>query len=177
MDVSSEETFNPITLESSNGGASRRQGLELDWRVPISGPRAVISGNWTFNDARYKSLVAVPEEGDGEPVVLNGFRVYNTSKYVGTATLELSPVPALWRIRLGGNWLGAYSPFDQPGRVLGAYGLAHVSAAWTLGAYEADVGVRNIFDRAYPEVAAGELVAPGQPRTFYLSLRANVGER
>ena len=177
MDVSNEQTFNPITLVSSNGGASRRQGLELDWRVPIAGPLAVVSGNWTFNDARYKSLTAVPEEGDGEPVVLNGFRVYNTSKYVGTATLDLSPLAAPWRIRLGGNWLGAYSPFDQPGRVLGAYGLAHVSAAWTLGAYEADIGVRNIFDRAYPEVAAGELVAPGQPRTLYLSLRAKVGDR
>ena len=38
-DVSNEQTFNPVTLESSNGGASRRQGVELD--VAHSRDRAV----------------------------------------------------------------------------------------------------------------------------------------
>lgn len=33
-----------------------------------------------------------------------------------------------WRISASGNWVGPYSPFDQPGRVLGAYGLAHQQA-------------------------------------------------
>jgi outer membrane receptor protein involved in Fe transport len=176
MDVSNEQTFNPITLESSNGGASRRQGLELDWRVPLADARAVITGNWTFNDARYKSLVAVPEEGDGEPVVLNGLRVFNTARYLGAAALDLSPGKSPWRIRLSGNWVGPYSPFDEPGTVLESYGLAHLGASWTLRDYEVNLGVRNLFDRAYPEVAAGQLIAPGQPRTIYLSLRARVGE-
>ena len=30
MDVSNEQTFNPVTIMTSSGGASRRQGLELD---------------------------------------------------------------------------------------------------------------------------------------------------
>jgi hypothetical protein len=136
--------------------------------------RAVISGDWTFNDARYRSRVAVPEEGDGAAVVLNGLRVYNTSKYVGAAALDLVPGAPSWRIRLSGNWVGPYSPFDEPGVVLGSYGLAHVSAAWTVGAFEADVGIRNVFDRAYPEIVAGEVVAPGQPRTIYVSLRSRI---
>jgi iron complex outermembrane receptor protein len=174
MDVSNEQTFNPITLDVSSGGASRRQGAELEWRAPVVPGRAVISGDWTFNDARYRSLVAVPEEGNGAPVVLNGLRVYNTSKYVGTAALDLVPGAPSWRIRLSGNWVGPYSPFDEPGVVLGSYGLAHVSAAWTVGAFEADVGVRNVFDRAYPELVAGEIVAPGQPRTIYVSLRSRM---
>ncbi|HEY6829862.1 MAG TPA: TonB-dependent receptor, partial [Gemmatimonadaceae bacterium] len=71
MDVSNEQTFNPITLEASSGGASRREGLELDWRAPLVTPDVTLSGEWTFNDARYRSLTAVPEEGDGTPVVLN----------------------------------------------------------------------------------------------------------
>ncbi|HMA23466.1 MAG TPA: TonB-dependent receptor [Gemmatimonadaceae bacterium] len=171
MDVSNEQTFNPITLTSSSGGASRRQGVELEWRTPMVPRRATLSGDWTFNDARYRSRVAVPEEGDGAPVVLNGLRVFNTSKYVGAAALDLLPGAASWRIRLSGNWVGPYSPFDEPGVVLGAYGLAHLSAAWTLGRFEADVGVRNVFDRAYPEMVAGGIVAPGQPRTVYVSLR------
>jgi outer membrane receptor protein involved in Fe transport len=68
--------------------------------------------------------------------------------------------------------VGGYSPFDQPGVVLGGYGLAHLSLSWTQGALDADVGVRNVFDRAYPELVAGDVVSPGQPRTVFVSLRA-----
>jgi outer membrane receptor protein involved in Fe transport len=172
MNVSNEQTFNPITLESSNGGASRRQGVELDWRVPVVARVASVWGDWTFNDARYKSLVAVSEDGDEPPAVLNGLRVYNTSKYVGNAAVDLTRPGAPWRVRLSGNWVGDYSPFDEPGVVIGGYGLAHASATWTFGAVDADVGVRNVFDRAYAEVVAGHIVSPGQPRTVFVSLRA-----
>lgn len=170
MEVSNEQTFNPITLVASNGGASRRQGLELAWQVPIVTRFASLSGDWTFNDARYRSTVAVSDEG--ESVVLSGLRVYNTSKYVGGATLDVAPAAAPWRIRLSGNWVGPYSPFDEPGVVLGAYGLAHASLGWNFGKVDADVGVRNLFDRAYPELVAGGVVSPGQPRTVYVSVRA-----
>lgn len=172
MDVSNEQTFNPITLTSSNGGASRRQGLELSLRVPAVARLVTVSGDWTFNDARYGSIVAVSEDG-GEPVVLNGLRVYNTSKYLGTAALDLAPATAPWRIRVGANWVGPYSPFDRAGEVLGGYGLASLSVAWTFHALEADIGVRNVLDRAYPELVAGEVVSPGQPRTLYVSLHAH----
>jgi outer membrane receptor protein involved in Fe transport len=173
MDVSNEQTFNPVTLTSSNGGASRRQGLELDWRVPAVARVATLSGSWTFNDARYRSIVAGPSDDGGPPVSLDGLRVYNTSKYVGDATLELSRRAAPWRVRLSGNWVGDYSPFDEPGVVLGGYGLAHLSAGWVFQSFDADIGVRNVFDRAYPEVVAGHVVSPGQPRTVYVSLRAH----
>ena len=174
MDVSNEQTFNPITLAASSGGASRRQGVELEWQTAFVSQHAMISGDWTFNDARYRSRVAVPEDGGGAPVVLNGLRVFNTSKYVGAAALDLLPGAASWRLRLSGNWVGPYSPFDEPGVVLGSYGLAHVSAAWTIGTFEADVGIRNVFDRAYPEIVAGGIVAPGQPRTVYVSARSRM---
>ena len=119
-DVSNEQTFNPITLESSNGGASRRQGVELAWRVAASTDVSV-DGEWTFNDARYRSLIAVPEDGGG-PTVLNGLRIFNTSKYVGSAGLDLSVPDARWLVRIAGNWVGPYSPFDRPGDVLPGYG-------------------------------------------------------
>jgi outer membrane receptor protein involved in Fe transport len=172
MDVSNEQTFNPVTLESTSGGASRRQGVELDWRSSAIGGMGTFSGDWTFNDARYRGIVAGPGEGGEPPVVLNGLRVYNTAKYLGAAAFDLTMPAAPWRARLSGNWVGGYSPFDQPGVVLGGYGLAHLSLAWTLGALEADVGVRNLFDRAYPELVAGDVVSPGQPRTVFVSLRA-----
>lgn len=172
MDVSNEQTFNPVTLESTSGGASRRQGVELDWRTSAIREMATLSGDWTFNDARYRSLVAGPGEGGGPPVALNGLRVYNTSKYLGTAALDLTMPTSPWRLRISGNWVGGYSPFDQPGVVLGGYGLAHLSLSWTQGALDADLGVRNLFDRAYPELVAGDVVSPGQPRTVFVSLRA-----
>jgi iron complex outermembrane receptor protein len=169
-DVSDEQTFNPITLASSSGGASRRQGVELEWRVPV-GRAAALSGDWTFNDARYRSLTAVPEDGDGAPVTLDGLRVYNTSRYVGNVALELRPPRSPWRARVGGNWIGPYSPFDEPGVVLSGYGLANAAVGWRAGAIDVDLGVRNLFDRAYPEVVAGEVVAPGEPRSVYVSVR------
>jgi outer membrane receptor for ferric coprogen and ferric-rhodotorulic acid len=172
MDVSNEQTFNPVTLKSSSGGASRRQGVELEWRAPIAGTAATISGDWTFNDARYTSLTTGPSDDGGPPAVLNGLRVYNTSKYLGIAGIDLSPAGSPWRVRLSGNWVGGYSPFDEPGVVLGGYGLAHVSATWAFHAFDIDVGVRNVFDRAYPELVAGGLVAPGQPRTLFFAVHA-----
>jgi outer membrane receptor protein involved in Fe transport len=174
MDVSNEQTLNPVTLVATNGGSSRRQGVELDWLVPLA-PSVAVSGDWTFNDARYRSLVAVPSDGGGVPVVLDGQRVYNTAKYVGTASLDFVPNPAAsWRLRLGGNWVGAYSPFDEPGVVLGGYGLMHLSGSVVVRQLELDAGVRNVLDRAYPELVAGHIVSPGQPRTVYVSARARM---
>jgi outer membrane receptor protein involved in Fe transport len=187
MDVSNEQTFNPVTLVATSGGASRRQGLELDWRVPLGAvpdAAATLSGDWTFNDARYRSLTAVPEAGDDEPVVLDGLRVYNTSKYVGQAAIEVVPlarasgssgVPSTsglsWRVRVGATFNGPYSPFDEPGVVLGGYALLHLSGVVQLRRLEMGAGVRNVLDRRYPELVAGHVVAPGQPRALRLTLR------
>ena len=170
MNVSNEQTFNPLTGEASNGGASRRDGLEVDGRVPV-GPFASITTNWTFLDARYRHLTAVSEEASVPPAVLDGLRVYNTAKYVGMAALEIAPSRAWWRVRLAGNWVGAYSPFDEPGEVIGAYGLAHVSGSAQWGAVRLELGVRNLFDRAYPELVAGHVIDPGQPRAIFTTLR------
>jgi len=172
-DVSNEQTFNPVTLESSNGGASRRQGLELGWRVPLAAKRITFAGDWTFNDARYRSLTAIPEDG-GAAVVLNGSRVFNTAKYVGSAAVEFAPTRALWRVRASGNWVGPYSPFDEPRVVLPGYGLGHLSGLWSFGRLEAEAGMRNVFDRAFPELVAGDVVSPGEPRTLFITLRAHM---
>jgi outer membrane receptor protein involved in Fe transport len=129
------------------------------------------SGNWTFIDARYRTLTAVAEEGDGDPVKLDGLRVYNTAKYVGSSAVDFVPANQPWRVRLSGNWVGPYSPFDEPGEVVGAYGLMHASAVVHIEKTELDLGVRNVLDRKYPEVIAGHIVSPGQPRSVYATLR------
>ena len=172
MDVSNEQTFNPLNGASSNGGKSRRQGIELDWRIPFYRTFA-LSGNWTFVDARYRSLTSNSQEGNDGPVTLDGLRVYNTAKYVGSSAVDFAPSNQPWKVRLSGNWVGPYSPFDEPGETVGGYGLMHASAIVHIQKTELDLGVRNVLDRAYPEVIAGHIVSPGQPRSLYASLRVD----
>src|SRR5260221_336567 len=173
MDVSNEQTFNPVTLASTSGGASRRQGVELDWRIPVAA-FLTTSGTWTFNDARYRSLLGSPSEGSGGPVVLDGLRVYNSSKYIGSAALDLVPGARSIRFRVSGNWTGPSSALDQPRVVVAGYGLLHASASAPVDRFDIEVGLRDVLDRAYPELIAGHIVSPGQPRTVYLSVRAHI---
>jgi len=167
MDVSNEQTFNPLNGNVSNGGSSRRRGLELELRAPIAAGGEV-TADWTFLDAKYRSLTV---EDDAGPLTLDGVRVYNTATYVGAAAYTLASIDAKWRFRIGGNWVGKYAPFDEPGVLLGGYGLMHLSGTAILGAVELDFGVRNLLDRAYPELVAGHIVSPGQPRALFFTIR------
>jgi outer membrane receptor protein involved in Fe transport len=168
MDVSNEQTFNPLNGNASNGGSSRRNGLELEMRAPIASV-GTLSADWTFLDARYRSLTV---EDDAGLLALDGLRVYNTATYVGAGAYTLAPIAAKWRVRVAGNWVGRYAPFDEPGVLLGGYGLMHVSGTAILGAMELDVGIRNVLDRAYPELVAGHIVSPGQPRALFVTIRS-----
>ncbi len=160
MDVSNEQTFDPVTASSTSGGSSRRQGIELDVHVtPTKG--LSVGGDWTFNDARYRQLITTA--GD----TLSGARVFNTARYVGTITLEVEPPRASWYARLSSNIVGPYSPFGEPGTVLPPYGLFHLSGGFRAGSLRLELGVRNLLDRAYPELRAGGFVSPGQPRSVY----------
>jgi outer membrane receptor protein involved in Fe transport len=175
MNVSNEQTFNPLTSGSINGGSSRRRGVELDVRTTAV-THTALSANWTFNDARYTHQISAPEDDPDNPVDLSGLRVYNTAQYVGSAAIDFAPTAVIpkarWIVRLSGNWVGPYSPFDEPGVVLGAYGLMHLSArAHVTPSAVLDIGVRNVFDRAFPELVAGHIVAPGEPRSAYAGLR------
>lgn len=177
MNVSNEQTFNPLAAGSVSGGSSRRQGVELGLHAPVVS-FATLSGDWTFNDARYTDRIASGDNPNGPDIVLNGRRVYNTARYVGSAALDVSPSRSSgtpWHIRVSGNWVGPYSPFDEPGVVLGAYGLLHAAASVRLSSEATlDIGARNLFDRAYPELVAGHIVAPGEPRSGYVSVRFTV---
>jgi iron complex outermembrane receptor protein len=160
MDVSNEQTFNPVTLTSTSGGASRRQGVELDLLARLL-PSLEFRGDWTFNDAKYRNLIT--EDGD----TLSGTRVFNTAKYVGSATIALNPPGASWDLQLGTNVVGPYTPFDEPGVELPAYALLHVGAGLRIGVMQAHLGLRNLTNHHYPELRAGGFVSPGQPRSVY----------
>ena len=103
--------------------------------------------------------------------MLDGYRVYNTARYVGIAAADLSPSARAWHLTVSGNFVGPYSPFDEPGVVLPPYGLLHLSGSLPLGNLELDAGIRNVLDRAYPELVAGHIVSPGQPRSVHVGVR------
>jgi outer membrane receptor for ferric coprogen and ferric-rhodotorulic acid len=175
MNVSNEQTFNPLTSGSNSGGASRRQGIEVDMHAPV-GRMAALSTGWTLNDARYTHRIIQPEDASEPAADVSGLRVFNTARYNGSAGLDIrtdnGATLGKWNFHVGGNWVGPYSPFDEPGVVLGSYGLMHASARVRLSsAVVVDAGMRNALDRTYPELVAGHIVAPGEPRSVYLSLR------
>jgi outer membrane cobalamin receptor len=170
MNVSNEQTFNPLTGDANNGGSSRRQGLEFGWSSLV-GASTFLSGDWTFNDARYTRLTIVSEDGGDPPVDVSGLRVYNTAKYLGTAAARFHPSGQAWSLTVSGNWVGPYSPFDEPGTVLGAFGLMHLNLSVPVAGATVNVGVRNLLDRPYPELVAGGLVSPGQPRAVFVQVQ------
>ncbi len=164
-DVSNEQSFDPITLTSTSGGASRRRGVEAGATLRPA-DAVTLSTDWTFLDARYERLVTA----DGD--TLSGERVYNTARYVGVASATLEPPGRGWRVTVSLNAVGPYSPFDEPGVVRPAYALVHAGAGFRIaGGDYLDVGVRNLFNQAYRELEAGGFIAPGQPRSLYVSLR------
>jgi outer membrane receptor protein involved in Fe transport len=164
MDVSNEQTFNPALNTVTSGGASRRQGVELEFAGRVT-PALSLTTDWTFNDARYRQTVA------SNSTPLNGLRVFNTAQYVGIVTLELAPARAHWQLRAGSDVVGPYSPFDMPGVVRPAYGLVQLSGSIERKQTLVELGVRNVFNTAYRELEAGGFVSPGQPRSVYGKLR------
>jgi outer membrane receptor protein involved in Fe transport len=168
MDVSDEQTFDPISATVTSGGRSRRQGLELGLDAQVI-PELQVRGEWTFLDAKYRKLVT--EEGD----TLSGARVFNTARYIGALMISVGPAGGRWQLTPAVNVVGPYSPFDEPGVTEPAYALLHVSAAASVGRASIHVGLRNVLDRAYPELRAGGFVVPGQPRTVFVGVNYRFG--
>ena len=164
MDVSNEQTFDPITASSVSGGASRRQGVELEATARVT-RATTVTLNWTFTDAHYQHLIT--EDGD----TLDGARVFNTARYVGVLGLDVAPPTAPWRFRVSSNVVGPYTPFDQPGVELPTYGLVHLTGGWRIGNADLQLGIRNVFDTVYKELQAGGFVTPGQPRSVFGSIK------
>ena len=164
MNVSNEQTFDPITLASTSGGKSRRQGVEAEASVALA-PVARLNLSATINDARYEQLIT--EEGD----TLSGQRVFNTARFIGSAGLEVGPVTGRWYARAATNIVGDYTPFDEPGVEIPPYALVHLSGGVQFGRTGFELAVRNLLDHKYRELQAGGFVVPGQPISVYGTVR------
>jgi iron complex outermembrane receptor protein len=160
VDVSNEQTFDPLTLTSTSGGTSRRKGIELGLQAQVT-PALSVTGDFTAVDAKYQNLIT--EDGD----TLSGARIFNTARFVGSFAVAVAPLSSFWNLRLSSNLVGPYTPFDEPGVELTTYALLHLSGGVRFGHALLTIGIRNLLDDAYPELRAGGFVSPGQPRSVY----------
>lgn len=162
--VNNEQTFDPIQLETTSGGRSRRNGVDLDAAVRLA-PGVEFSGSGTIVDAIYRDFTT--EEGES----LKGLHVFNTATYSGSLRLAVTPPGQPWLADAGAFVVGPYTPFDEPDVETDPYAVVQASVGYripTVG--NVRIGIRNLFNRTYAEVRAGGFVAPGQPRTVVASL-------
>ncbi len=168
MDLSNTQTFNGITTIS--GGPSKRRGVDLTGRVVLT-PALLLTTNLTVVDARYTKYID-PDNG----IDYSGQPVFNTSTFVGNATIEVSPPHAIWQWRLGTNFQGKYTPFEE------AVGLSRPGFAlfFTSGGVRVannahlEVGIRNLLNTQYRELESGYFITPGQPISVFATMHYDI---
>jgi len=166
MDVSNEQSYDPVVQQVVGGGQSRRNGLDVTATVKIaSGVTA------TTDFTRLKAFYTHFLDPDDNNVDFSGQPVFNTSKWFGTLFFNLAIPKQIWELHLGTNFQGPYSPWDEYQVLRPGFALFNASAALKWGQRaRVQVGVRNLLDTQYRELEAGYQVTPGQTRTVYATL-------
>jgi outer membrane receptor protein involved in Fe transport len=161
MDLSNEQSFNGVTTIS--GGPSRRRGIDLTARAAVT-PDVTLSTSFTVVDAKYTKYFDsdVGVDYSGQPV-------FNSSRFVGDGAVVIRPQHSIWRLRVGTNFQGKYTPFEEAiGLTRPAFALFYASAGVRIArGLSLDASVRNILDTQYRELESGYFITPGQTRTLY----------
>lgn len=166
MDVNNEQTFDAALNKSIGGGESRRNGLDVTARDRII-PALGISTEFTILHAFYTHFI---DPNDGVNYTFTP--IFNTSKYVGSAALDLGVPGTLLTGRVGTTFNGPYTPFEEKGILRPGYML--FNAEGNVRVYRNTrllVGVRNLLDTRYRELESGGQVTPGQLQTAYVTVR------
>jgi iron complex outermembrane recepter protein len=166
MDVSNEQSFDPALNTVVGGGQSRRNGLDVSARAPIA--QGVTSRiDFTILHGFYTNFV-----DPNDNVNYTGMPIFNTSKYVGSASLDWAPSRAQWFGEFGGSMEGPYTPFEEQGIVRPAYLLLNGSVGYRIRSHtEVTVSARNLLGAKYRELESGGQATPGQSRSVYAGLR------
>jgi iron complex outermembrane recepter protein len=166
MDVSNEQSFDPIFQQIVNGGQSRRTGLDVAAIAHII-PGITASTDFTILHAVYTHFI----DPNDNNIDFSGQPVFNTSKYFGSAYVNIALPSQIWEGHVGANFQGPYSPWDEFGVLRPGFVLFNLSGGVNLTTKaKVLVGVRNLFDTAYRELEAGYQITPGQTRTLYATL-------
>ncbi len=166
MDVSNEQSFDPALNKSIGGGQSQRDGLDVAAHAALA-PGVTASTDFTILHAFYTHFID-PDDG----VDYSHTPIFNTSKYVGAATIDLDLPRQPWVAQLGTNFLGPYTPFEEKGILRPGYVLFSLGGGVRVfHQTEILIGIRNLLDVRYRELEAGGQVTPGQSQTVYALVR------
>jgi len=158
-------TVDPVTLVPNNGGTTRQEGAELEGSARLNGSLTLFA-HAIVNHARFVHLIT--DTGDtlsGKPI-----------PQVANATVEggLDFQRGLFLGSIWAAYTGPWTPVGMQGTLTAAYTLVNARATIPLpGVWSAVVGIQNILDTKYMEVAASGYVSPGQPRSVMLTIRHN----
>jgi outer membrane receptor protein involved in Fe transport len=170
MDVSNEQSYDPVFNEVVGGGQSRRNGLDVTANVKII-PGLTFTTDFTKLKAFYTHFL----DPDDNNINFSGQPVFNTSAYFGTAFVNVLLPTQIWEAHVGVNFQGPYSPWDEYGVLRPAFALLNLSGAVRVTPRaKVSVGVRNLLDTYYRELEAGYQVTPGQTRSVYVMLQYKV---
>jgi outer membrane receptor protein involved in Fe transport len=168
MDLSNEQSFNGVTTIS--GGPSRRRGVDLTAQAAVT-PDVSLSTNVTVVDAKYTKYFDTDVDID-----YSGQPVFNSSRFVGDGAVVVVPRHSVWRFRLGTNFQGKYTPFEEAiGLARPAFALFYASGAVNVArGLTLEASVRNILDTQYRELESGYFITPGQPRALYGTIHYDI---
>jgi outer membrane receptor protein involved in Fe transport len=166
MDVSNEESFDPALNTVIGGGQSRRNGLDVAANGRLA-PGVTADVSATVLHGFYTHFVN-PDDG----VDYSGMPIFNTSRYVAAAHVDIDIPGEIWMAQVGTNLQGAYTPFEEPGILRPGFALFSVAGGLKLSSKtQLTVGVRNLLDVRYRELESGGQATPGEGRALYVNMR------
>jgi hypothetical protein len=180
-----ERILDPVSLQVSDAGTSRRRGVSGSFAVAI-GSRVKLAAEATWNDARItgssgSGALVLPALAD-EPVfdsipfrhhdepLTPGDDVPGVAKHLGRVGVDVRATDWLdTRVLL--RWSGSFTPIGEPGVHTRPYAVTDIGASVRLGWATLDVDLQNLLDKRFPEIRASGYINPGAPRTLRAALR------
>lgn len=188
-DVRNEKILDPVTLEISDAGQSRRRGFSGQIGVALT-PRLRISAEGTFNDAKITgsgrgssvglraSLATDSVVGFPVPPLAYHVEPLSPGSHIPGVSRYLGRVEAEYRVtervepRVSVRFAGPFTPIGEDGVRTKAYVVADVGASIGLTPRTTlDIELQNLLDTKYPEIRASGFLNPGTPRTLRAAVR------
>jgi outer membrane receptor protein involved in Fe transport len=188
-DVQNERILDPVTLEISDAGTSRRRGVSGNVGVAVT-PRLRLTAEATFNDAKITgesgsgsaavrtalladSAVSLPGPRMANHVepLTPGSHVPGVARYLGRVGAEFKVADRV-QTRVLLRFSGPFTPIGEPGVRTRAYAVTDVGGSVSLSSHATlDVELQNALDATYPEIRASGYLNPGAPRALRAALR------
>ncbi len=188
-DVNNERILDPVSLQISDAGTSRRRGISATLGVAATS-RLQLTAEGTFNDAKItgaeQTSGATPLRAaalqdprlNPDPVTVfhtspltPGSTIPGVARYVGRLGVEFQATERI-QARTLVRFSGPYTPIGEPKRRTNPYAVADLGVSLTFPRFATvDVDLQNALDAKYPEIRASGYLNPGAPRTLRAALR------